>query len=159
MIQIGIEGVCRETLKALGVEYLDLYLIHAPFKSNGDAWATPIDDVWSQMEALVDGKLVKAIGVSNWLVKDLEKIYDKARIKPACNQIEAHPYLQQDDLFKYCSEREIVVTAYAPLASITKVRDGPVGTYNSHLSLSLCVCVCACVQVDARDSLSFLTEV
>ena len=123
--------MCRETLKALGVDYLDLYLIHAPFKSNGDPWTTPIQQIWSQMESLVDDGLVKAIGVSNWLVKDLEKIYDNARIKPACNQIEAHPYLQQDDLFQYCSERKIVVTAYAPLASITKVRDGPVGTFAS----------------------------
>lgn len=133
--KIGIEGVCRKTLTALGVEYLDLYLIHAPFQSNGDPWITPIDTIWSQMEALVDAGLVRAIGVSNWLVKDLERVYASARIKPACNQIEAHPYLQQDDLFQYCSERNIVVTAYAPLASITKVRDGPVGT--SALSASM----------------------
>lgn len=83
-------------------------------------------DVWKQMEELVDGGLVKSIGVSNWRIKDLKQIVGTAKIQPVCNQVEAHPYLQQLPLLKWCSERGIVLSAYAPLAPLTKIPGGPV---------------------------------
>lgn len=117
----GIEAVCRQSLKALGCTYFDLYLIHAPFQREvGEPFATPLPDAWRQMEALVTQGLVRSIGVSNWRVADLEEIYDGATIKPSCNQIEAHPYLQQHALEQWCAERGILVTAYAPLAPLTR---------------------------------------
>ena len=122
----GIEAVCRRSLQALGCEYFDLYLVHAPFQRDGSPFITPLPEVWQQMESLVEKGLAKAIGVSNWRVRDLQTIYDSARIKPCCNQIEAHPYLQQPTLADYCSERSIVLTAFAPLAPLTKVAGGPV---------------------------------
>ena len=64
--------------------------------------------------------------MSNWRVCDLQQIYDGARIKPSCNQIEAHPYLQQPRLDAYCADRGILLTAYAPLAPLTKLAGGPV---------------------------------
>ena len=122
----GIEAVCKCSLQALGCDYFDLYLIHAPFQKDGTPHATPLPDAWAQMEALVEKGLCKAIGVSNWRVSDLASVYDAAKIKPCCNQIEAHPYLQQPALERYCADRSIMLAAYAPLAPLTKVSGGPV---------------------------------
>ena len=123
----GIEGVCRQSLSALGIERFDLYLVHAPFqRDGGKPFRKSLREVWREMEALVDLGLCRAIGVSNWRVCDLDEIFDGARIKPCCNQIEAHPYLQQPRLQQYCAERGILVTAYAPLAPLTKLPGGPV---------------------------------
>lgn len=72
------------------------------------------------MESLVDASLVRAIGVSNWRLSDLKQIIDIARIPIACNQVEAHPYLQQPALTRFCAERSILVSAYSPLAPLTK---------------------------------------
>ena len=63
------------------------YLVHAPFQRDGAPFAAPLPQVWEQMEALVDKGLARAIGVSNWRVEDLARVYDGARIKPCCNQV------------------------------------------------------------------------
>jgi len=80
------------------------------------------------MEKLVDQGLVKAIGVSNFKISHVQEILDGARIKPVCNQIEANPYLQQPEFLDWCKAQGILVTAYAPLASITHqpFQGGPV---------------------------------
>ena len=125
----GIEAVCRKSLQAMGCDYFDLYLIHAPFQREAGApFATPLADAWAQMESLVEKGLVRSIGVSNWRVVDLAEIFDGARIKPCCNQIEAHPYLRQPTLERWCAERHILLTAYAPLAPLTReaLAGGPV---------------------------------
>ena len=123
----GVENVCKRSLEALGCDYFDLYLVHAPFqKDGGKPFATPLPELWQQMESLVDNGYARAIGVSNWRVCDLEAIYQGARIKPCCNQIEAHPYLLQPKLERYCADRDILLTAYAPLAPLTKLSGGPV---------------------------------
>ena len=122
----GVEATCRASLKKMGVGYFDLYLVHAPFWKDGSAFEKSLPAVWREMEGLVEQGLVKNIGVSNWRVSDLAQIYDGATIKPAVNQIEAHPYLQQPKLLDYCKRRNIRVVAYAPLSPITKRRGGPV---------------------------------
>ena len=124
----GIADSAKTTLSALGVTYLDLYLIHAPFKSDGTPFSTPLKECWRQMESLVDEGVVRNIGVSNWRVCDLEEIWEDARIKPCVNQIEFHPYLQQPALLRWCEERGILIEAYAPLAPLTKeaLAGGPV---------------------------------
>lgn len=122
----GIEAVCRRSLQALGCGHFDLYLVHAPFNRDGSPFRTPLHGVWAQMESLVDKGLAAAIGVSNWRICDLQAVFDGARIKPCCNQIEAHPYLQQSGLFEYCAQRNIALAAYAPLAPLTKMHGGPV---------------------------------
>jgi diketogulonate reductase-like aldo/keto reductase len=108
--------VCRRSLAAMQTPYFDLYLLHAPFKRCGEPFSCPLPEVWRQMEALVDSGLAKAIGVSNWRVRDLKQIVDVARIQPACNQVEAHPYLQQPSLRKYCTDRDIVLSACATIS-------------------------------------------
>jgi len=58
-VDAGVEAVCRRSLAALRLDYLDLYLVHAPFQYNGDPFQTPLVDVWRQMESLVDAGLVR----------------------------------------------------------------------------------------------------
>ncbi|KAJ3106893.1 hypothetical protein HDU97_005380 [Phlyctochytrium planicorne] len=119
------------TLNDLQLQSLDLYLMHWPIsqKNRGDGNSergpdnkpilldTPIIETWKAMEALVDAGKVKAIGVSNFTVSKLKALLKEARIKPAVNQVELHPYLPQHELLGYCSQNGIHVTAYSPLGS------------------------------------------
>lgn len=123
----GPEAVCRRSLERMGLQYFDLYLLHAPFQRDGTPFKRSLPDLWRETEGLVEKGLAKVVGVSNWRVRDLEEVYAGAKIKPACNQIEAHPNLQQPKLLQWCKEHDIVVTAYSPLASLTReqLRGGP----------------------------------
>lgn len=104
-----------ETLKAfeascerLGLETLDLYLIHWPVEAK-------FMDTWKAMERLYEEKVVRAIGVSNFHIHHLEKLSTKANIAPMVNQVEFHPYLTQVDLRAYCQEHNIQFEAWSPL--------------------------------------------
>lgn len=124
-----VEKGIRETLVALQLDYLDLYLIHWPiahkpgvtFSEDANGFATleeyPIADTWRAMEALVGKGLVKHIGVSNFNIPKLQKLIETANIVPEMNQVESHPLLAQNDLFKFCSDNGILYTAYSPLGS------------------------------------------
>lgn len=121
-----------QTLKDLQIDYLDLWLMHWPVaqkhgttepQSEQDMVSLtdlPLELTWAEMEkCLTDGK-VKAIGVSNFGQKNLQTIIDKGQISPAVNQIECHPYLQQNELIDFCRKNMIAVTAYSPLGSGTE---------------------------------------
>mmetsp|Transcript_117498 Transcript_117498/g.327268 ORF Transcript_117498/g.327268 Transcript_117498/m.327268 type:complete len:395 (-) Transcript_117498:170-1354(-) len=122
----GIEQVCRASLKALGCEYFDLFLMHGPFHYKLGPYKRPLSELWQDVEALANMGLAKSIGVSNFRVSDLEQIWGNAKIKPCCNQIERNPYLQQPELLQWCQEHDVLVTAYNPLCPITKLPGGPV---------------------------------
>lgn len=119
----------KQTLQDLQLDYLDLYLIHWPvaFKSDvnfpDDASGllplseVPLIETWQGMEQAIDEGLVKNIGVSNFSIKKLENILENSRIKPSMNQVECHPYLQQDELLTYCNKNNVALTAYSPLGS------------------------------------------
>ena len=113
-----VRAACVRTLRELGLERLDLYLVHWPIAS-GAAAGTTLEDTWRQMEALVVEGLVTSIGVSNWSSEKLGALVRSPTlcIPPAVNQIEAHPRFRNEELLSFCSAHGVHVTAYAPLGS------------------------------------------
>lgn len=109
---------------------MDLYLIHWPIgygksteffpkTESGERLSSNFDlmDTWRAMEKLVDDGLTKSIGISNFNIRQVNYIYDNARIKPVVNQVEVHPYLLNTKLREHCKSKNIVITAYSPLGS------------------------------------------
>ncbi|WP_442601287.1 aldo/keto reductase [Paenibacillus sp. KN14-4R] len=92
----------------LGVEYLDLYLVHWPGTSK-------YIETYRALEKLYKDGLVKAIGVSNFLVHHLEELIANCEIKPMVNQVEYHPLLNQQELYNYCKQEGIQLEAWSPL--------------------------------------------
>jgi alcohol dehydrogenase (NADP+) len=119
----------ERSLADLGLEQLDLYLIHWPLaQRRGVAMASspeeqlsldqvPLAATWAAMEALVDQGLTRHIGVSNFSGVKLKALSAGARIQPEVLQIERHPLLQQNELLAWCHEHGVVVTGYGPLGS------------------------------------------
>ncbi|KAK5108179.1 hypothetical protein LTR62_008710 [Meristemomyces frigidus] len=118
-----IPNALRTSLKKLGVDYVDLYLIHSPFFSDDK---TVHQQKWKQMEQLKDEGLTKSIGVSNYLPAQLDWILETAKHRPVINQIEFHPYLQHAGQIDYHKKNGIATEAYAPLTPVTKAAGGPV---------------------------------
>jgi alcohol dehydrogenase (NADP+) len=125
------------SLQRLGLDYLDLYLIHTPFAfqpgdepdprdENGDVIydkGVTLQDTWGAMEGLVDQGRCRAIGLSDIGLDELRPLHESARIKPAVVQVEAHPYLPETELLEFCKEHGIVFLAFAPLGH--GIRPGP----------------------------------
>ena len=124
-----VRPAIKNTLADLQLDYLDLYIIHWPvaFKPeklnapNAEDYLSleeaPIIETWRGMEEIQSVGLAKHIGVSNFSIKKLDDLYSKATYKPEVNQVELHPYLQQKELFDYCSQKNIILTGYSPLGS------------------------------------------
>ena len=122
---------CAQTLKDLNLEYLDLFLVHWPFPNyhtpgcgvdfrSPDARAYIHENymkTWRQMERLVDTGLVKHIGTSNMTQPKLSLLLRDCRIKPACNEMELHPHLQQEKFLTYVLESGIQPIGYCPIGS------------------------------------------
>ncbi|KAI3516861.1 hypothetical protein L1887_15968 [Cichorium endivia] len=117
----------NHSLQNLGLEYLDLYLIHWPFKLIQDEFKLPIPKecvatldvkaVWEAMEECQNLGLTKSIGVSNFYPKIIQQIISFAKIPPAVNQVEMNPPWQQKKLAQFCKDNNILVTAYSPLGA------------------------------------------
>ena len=119
----------KDSLAKLQLDYVDLYLMHFPVAlKRGVTWPrsaadfltleqVPLAATWQAMEQCVQAGLVKNIGVSNFSIKKLTDLFATARIKPAVNQIEIHPYQQEHTQRKFAENHNIVLTGYAPLGS------------------------------------------
>ncbi len=104
------------TMETLGLDYLDLYLIHWPItKGHRHDWAQLNRDSWLAMEELYAAGRIRAIGVSNFKQHHIESLMQTAKITPMVNQIEIHPGFNQDDTVRYCNDAGIVVEAWSPL--------------------------------------------
>lgn len=129
------EKALKESLARLNLDYVDLYLQHwpvaippgdelMPTDENGFRKVLPFEewnyiDTYKGMQPLIELGLTKAIGISNYTIPKIEKLLNDPEITivPACNQVEMHPCLPQDDLLTYCTEKNIVVQCYSPLGS------------------------------------------
>ncbi|CAD7083093.1 unnamed protein product [Hermetia illucens] len=125
-----VEYGCRTSLESLGLDYIDLYLIHFPVgvdspdrkthavDEKGNVKYNDVDyvDTWRAMEKLVEKGLVKSIGLSNFNSEQTKRILDICKIKPVTNQVECHIELNQKKLIEFSKKHDIVITAYCPLA-------------------------------------------
>ncbi|MDR9448297.1 MAG: aldo/keto reductase [Psychroflexus sp.] len=129
-----VQPALQETLNALKTDYLDLYLMHWPVAFQPDLKGFPGDtndflsleeapliDTWEAMLELKKEGLIKHAGVSNFSEKKLKHLIDKASDKPEMNQIELHPYLQQDAMLEFANQHGIHLTAYSPLGSKDRI--------------------------------------
>jgi len=126
-----IAGAIRISLKKLQLEYVDLYLIHQPWFANSEA---DLQKSWADMEAVRQSGLARSIGVSNYLPNHLAAVLKTAKVVPACNQIEFHPYLQREELLHFHKQHGIATAAYGPLTAATKAKPGPLDDYVGRLS-------------------------
>ncbi|EKQ37010.1 aldo/keto reductase [Leptospira interrogans] len=106
----------ENSLDRLGIDFVDLYLIHFPVTSKRM-------DSWKELEKLYHDKLCKAIGVSNYTIIHLTELLKNSQITPAVNQVEFHPFLNQIHLLEYCKKHKIQFEAYSPLAHGQKIED------------------------------------
>lgn len=131
-----VEPALRASLDRLGLDAVDLYLMHTPFafapgddQDPRDAHGAVIYDdgvtleqTWEAMEALVDAGLTRTIGLSDIGVEGTRRIIDAARIKPAVVEVESHPYHPQWELHEFCTAEGIVLLAFAPLGHAVEPR-------------------------------------
>ncbi|CAB3373872.1 Hypothetical predicted protein [Cloeon dipterum] len=128
----GVEKYIKRSLENLQLDYIDLYLVHVPFsyiergdeihprKEDGSMLIDPKTDhvaVWKAMEAQVAAGRTKAIGLSNFNERQIERVVANATIKPVNLQVEVHAYFQQKELEKLCKKHGITMVAYSPLGS------------------------------------------
>jgi diketogulonate reductase-like aldo/keto reductase len=99
-----------ESLDRLGLDYVDLYLIHWP-TPNFDQYV----DTYKALEKLYHDGRVKAIGVCNFEIEHLERILKECEVVPVLNQVECHPYLAQNELKEFCAKHNIFLEAWSPL--------------------------------------------
>lgn len=121
---------CKQTLRDLRLDYLDLYLVHwavafvpgedkEPLDKDGYTVRenVSIRETWQAMEQLVGSGLVKSIGIANFSTIALVDLLSYCKIKPVTNQIELHPYNSQEELLRFMEHENIVATAYSPLGT------------------------------------------
>ncbi|CAH0393578.1 unnamed protein product [Bemisia tabaci] len=124
-----VERYLKKSLSDLDLDYVDMYLIHAPFGTKERADFIEAEDdgnifesvdhvaLWKKMEEQVTAGRAKSIGLSNFNQSQILNIYNNAEIKPSNLQVESHGYFQQNELRDFCKKYNIVMTAYSPLGS------------------------------------------
>jgi len=154
----NVPAACQRSLTDLGLEYLDLYLVHFPISLKFVPFETryppewihdpaapepkielepvPMYQTWGAMEQLVDAGLVKNIGVCNMNTQTLRDMLSYAKYPPQMLQVELHPRLTQQKLVKFCEQNGIAVTGFSPLGSSSYVEMGMANVDDSVLAQS-----------------------
>jgi len=105
----GVRDSFEESLENLGLDHVDLLLIHRPLSEFNVA-------TWHVLEDLHNEGLANTIGVSNFLIKHLEALRETSETVPAVNQVEFHPFLFRSELLEYCNQHGIIIESYSPMA-------------------------------------------
>jgi diketogulonate reductase-like aldo/keto reductase len=137
-----VKPALQASLNRLGLDHVDLYLMHTPFAfrpgddqdprdAHGDVIyddGVTLEQTWAAMESLVEEGLTRAIGLSDIDVQGTKRVVTSARIRPAVVEVESHPYHPQSDLYDYCDSEGIILLAFAPLGHAVEPRllDDPV---------------------------------
>jgi D-xylose reductase len=133
-----VAPICRKQLADWGIDYFDLYIVHFPISLKyvdpsvryPPSWTNAgklelgtasIQETWTAMESLVDQKLVRSIGISNFSAQLMMDLLRYARVRPSTLQIEHHPYLTQTRLVEYAQQEGIAVTAYSSFGPLSFV--------------------------------------
>ena len=158
-----VRMACEKSLKDLGLQQLDLYLIHFPIAQKyvpidvryPPGWffdpaaampcmqevRVPISQTWAAMEKLVDDGLVKHIGICNFGTSLLRDLLSYARIRPTVLQVESHPFLVQAKLLRYCQQENIAFTAFSPLGAASYYSLGMASPSESLLDHPIVQCI------------------
>ncbi|KAH6718784.1 glycerol dehydrogenase Gcy1 [Leptodontidium sp. MPI-SDFR-AT-0119] len=138
-----VAAALEKSLSDLQLSYVDLYLMHWPISLDPNTGAEhgkedrihshlagwDFRDTWKEMEKLLEGNKVKAIGIANFSSRNLNTLLETAKVVPAVNQTELHPFLPQDELHRLCKEKGIHQTAFGPLGgSGSTLHDEPIVT-------------------------------
>jgi len=105
----------EKSMENLGLEYLDLYLLHWPTENRLAAW--------DYLCKLNKSGIVKSIGVSNFMITHLKELLEQSFVIPAVNQVEFHPYLQSPELVEFCKAKDIIVQAWSPIMRGQSLKD------------------------------------
>ena len=108
----NVRAALQSSLRLLNTSYVDMYLMHWPYPGR-------YIDTWREMEELYEEGLTRSIGVCNCHEHHLDKLLEASKVVPAVNEIELHPLFSQKPLVRYCSERDIRIMAYTPLARMS----------------------------------------
>lgn len=141
----------EKTLRNLRFDYLDLFLIHAPWPWNDKGRDCTEGNIasWKAMEEMYKEGKIRAIGVSNFSTHDIDTILDNCEIVPMVNQISIYIGHMQEDLTKYCRQRNILVEAYSPLATGRILRSEDIQEVAKQYSVSVAqVCIRYLLQKD-----------
>ncbi|KAL3682423.1 hypothetical protein R1sor_000445 [Riccia sorocarpa] len=105
----------ERSLKQLGLDYVDLYLVHSPLSRERV-------DTWRAMEQILQSGKARSIGVSNYGVHHLKELMANCKVLPSCNQVELHPFNTRTELVSFCEKEGIVMQAYSPLTQGRKLK-------------------------------------
>lgn len=154
-----VEKAIQKSLHDLNLDYLDLYLMHWPiafkpgvkFSKTADDLISlneiPLSSTWEAMIQLKDDQLTKHIGVSNFNIPKMKTLKNETGIFPEMNQIEMHPFFQQEELLNFATENNILSTAYSPLGSRHLINTPESVTQNSIIQQIAGKHNCECSQV------------
>ena len=140
----------EETRTKLGLEYLDLYLVHWPVPFHfRDNWEELNRESWKAMEELYEAGKIRAIGISNFLPHHIDSLMKTAKVTPHVNQIKLCPGCTQDEVVSYCKERNILLEAYSPLGNgkIFEVEEMKAFSEKYHKTVAQ-ICLRWCLQQD-----------